>query len=106
MVKKAKKAAKAKAVVKKVVKKTVKKVLDSTDLDEKIIAEYNKAEESGLIDTIKGYTKCYGGYVLAVGAGCSFGASFIWGTILLAAAAGWAWKTKCTCKSGNTCCKN
>jgi len=109
MAKKAKKAAKTaaktKAAVKKVVKKTVKKVLDSTDLDEKIVAEYN--DHKNVYDTILGYGKCYGGYVLAVGAGCTFGASFIWGTILLAAAAGWAWNTKCTCKSGNnTCCKN
>ena len=87
----------AKKKVKQVVKKVVKKVLDSTELDEKIIAEYNKAEASGLIDKIKCYTKCYGGYVLAVGAGCTFGTSFMWGTILLAGAAGWAFKTR-ACK--------
>jgi len=90
----------AKKKVKQVVKKVVKKVLDSTELDEKIVAEYNKAEASGLIDTIKCYTKCYGGYVLAVGAGCTYGTSFIWGTILLAGAAGWAFKTR-ECKEGS-----
>ena len=90
----------AKKKVKQVVKKVVKKVLDSTELDEKIVAEYNKAEASGLIDTIKCYTKCYGGYVLAVGAGCTYGVSFIWGTILLAGAAGWAFKTR-ECKEGS-----
>ena len=50
-------------------------------------------------DKILCYTKCYGGYVLAVGAGCTFGVSFMWGTILLAGAAGWAYYTrKSTCK--------
>ena len=93
----------AKKKVKQVVKKVVKKVLDSTELDEKIVAEYNKAEASGLIDIIKCYTKCYGGYVLAVGAGCTYGASFIWGTVLLAGAAGWAFKTR-ECKEGS--CKS
>ncbi len=43
----------AKKIVKKVVKKAVQKVLDSTELDEKLVAEYNKAEASGLIDKIK-----------------------------------------------------
>ena len=55
----------------------------------------NEASESGLIDTIKCYTKCYGGYVLAVGAGCLYGSSFIWGTILLAGAGLWAYKFTC-----------
>ena len=91
-------AKKAKAKAK--LEKAVKKVLDSTQLDEKLVAEYNKAEASGLIDTIKCYTKCYGGYVLAVGAGCTFGASFMWGTILLAGAAGWAYKTRACKKDG------
>jgi len=95
---------KAKAAVKKTVKKTVKKVLDSTTLDEKIVAEY--VEHKNVYDNVLCHSKCYGGYVLAVGAGCTFGASTIWGTILLLAAAVWAWKTKCTCKSAdNTCCK-
>ena len=87
----------AKKKVKQAVKKVVKKVLDSTELDEKIVAEYNKAEESGLVDTIKCYIHCYGGYVLAVGAGCTFSASLLWGTILLAGAGYWAYKTR-ACK--------
>ena len=42
------------------------------------------------------YLKCYGGYVLAVGAGCTFGSSFLWGLGLLVAAGGWAyWATHC-----------
>ena len=50
-------------------------------------------------DKILCYVKCYGGYVLAVGAGCTFGARLMWGTILLAGAAGWAYYTrKSTCK--------
>ena len=81
-----------KKTAKKVVKKAVKKVLDSTELDEKC------------------YIKCYSGYLLAVGAGCTFGVSSLWGTILLAGAIGWAYLTTCgckLCKGGNTgCCKN
>ena len=52
-------------------------------------------------DKILCYTKCYGGYVLAVGAGCTFGTSFMWGTILLAGAGYWAYK-KSECSTG-TC---
>ena len=74
-------------------KKIIKKILDKTDLDEKLIAEYN--ENKGLIDKILCYTKCYGGYVLAVGAGCLFGTSFWWGLGLLAAAGIWAHKFTC-----------
>ena len=43
------------------------------------------------MEKIKCYVCCYGGYVLAVGAGCTFGVSLLWGTILLAGAAGWAY---------------
>ena len=82
-------------------KKLVQKVLDKTDLDEKLVAAYN--ENKSLYDNILCYTKCYGGYVLAVGAGCTFGTSFIWGTILLAGAAGWAYLTR-ACKK-ETCKK-
>jgi len=93
--------------VKKVVKKVINKVLDSTDLDEKIIAEYNENKSS--YNMIICYVKCYGGYLLAVGAGCTFGVSFWWGLGLLAASAGWAYKTTCgcrLCKGGNGgCCK-
>ena len=58
----------------------------------------NEASESGLIDTIKCYTKCYGGYVLAVGAGCLFGVNFWWGLGFLVAAGAWAYKVNCKCK--------
>ena len=45
----------------------VNQVLDKTNLDEKLVAKYN--ENPGLYNSILCYTKCYGGYVLAVGAG-------------------------------------
>ena len=55
------------------------------------------------------YIKCYGGYLLAVGAGCTFGTSLLWGTALLAAAGYWGWKVTCPCKpckgGEGTCCK-
>ena len=70
-----------KETVKKTAKKVVKKVLDSTELDEKLIAEYK--ENKTIYDMILCYTKCYGGYVLAVGAGCSFGLSLTLGLSLL-----------------------
>ena len=97
-----------KKTAKKVVKKAVKKVLDSTELDEKLVAEYK--EHKSTYDLILCYIKCYSGYLLAVGAGCTFGVSLLWGTILLAGAIGWAYLTTCgckLCKGGNTgCCKN
>ena len=98
---------KVKIMAKKKIKKVVKKVLDSTELDEKIVAEYK--ENKSMYDMILCYIKCYGGYLLAVGAGCTFGVSLLWGTILLAGAAGWAYWTTCgckPCKGGNTgaCC--
>jgi hypothetical protein len=80
--------------LKKTAKKVVKKVLDKTDIDEKIIA--NIDENRSLYNKILCYIKCYGGYVLAVGAGCTFGANFWVGLGLLAASAGWAyWVTHC-----------
>ena len=80
--------------LKKIAKKVVKKVLDKTDIDEKIIA--NIDENRSLYNKILCYIKCYGGYVLAVGAGCAFGANFWVGLGLLAASAGWAyWATHC-----------
>ena len=88
-----------KKVVKKTAKKVVQKVLDSTELDEKIVAEYK--ENQTMYDFILCHIKCYGGYVLAVGAGCTFGVSLLWGTILLAGAAGWAYVVR-RCKP---CCK-
>jgi len=84
--------------VKKAAKKVVKKVLDSTTIDEKIIA--NIDENRSLYNKILCYCKCYGGYLLAVGAGCAFGANIWWGLGLLAAAGGWAyWVTHCNNKS-------
>ena len=89
----------------KIVKKAVQTVLDSTELDEKIIAAYN--ENSGLYNKILCYTKCYGGYLLAVGAGCTFGANIWWGLGLLAASAGWAYWAACKCRpcKGGNCKK-
>ena len=101
------KKATTKKTVKKTAKKVVKKVLDSTTIDEKLVAEYK--ENKTLIDSILCYVKCYGGYLLAVGAGCTFGASLLWGTLLLAGAAGWAyWQVCCCkpCKSDNGACCN
>ena len=86
-------------MAKRKVKKIVKKVLDKTNLDEKLVAEYN--ENKTLIDDILCYVKCYGGYVLAVGAGCTFGVSLLWGTVLLAAAGYWAYRRNCCAK--NSC---
>jgi hypothetical protein len=91
----------AKKTVKKTAKKAVQKVLDSTELDEKLIAEYN--ENKNVIDKVLCYTKCYGGYVLAIGAGCTFGVSLLWGTLLLAGTAGWAYWA--TCCNNNASCK-
>jgi hypothetical protein len=90
-------------MAKKKVKKIVKKVLDKTEIDDKILA--NIDENRSLYNKILCYCKCYGGYLLAVGAGCTFGASFWWGLGLLAGAAGWAyWATHCNnsakCKKG------
>ena len=88
-------------------KKLVEKVLDKTQLDEKLIAEYN--EHKSMYNMILCYIKCYGGYLLAVGAGCTFGASLMWGTILFAGAAGWAYWQVCSCrlcKGGLGSCKS
>ena len=87
--------------------KLVEKILDKTDLDEKLVAKYN--ENPGLYNKILCYIKCYGGYLLAIGAGCTFGVSIKWGLILLAGAAGWAYWQVCKCKpckGDGTCCKN
>ena len=83
-------------MAKKKIKKVVKKVLDNTNIDEKIIA--NIDENRSLYNKILCYTKCYGGYLLAVGAGCTLGANIWWGLGLLAATAGWAYWTTNTCK--------
>ncbi len=65
-------------------KKIIKKVKKNID------------ENRSLYNQILCYGKCYGGYVVAVGAGCTFGANFWVGLGLLAASAGWAyWATHC-----------
>ena len=92
--------------IKKTAKKVVKKVLDKTTIDEKIIA--NIDENRSLYNKILCYTKCYGGYLLAVGAGCTFGANFWVGLGLLVGAGAWAYWQVCKCKAckinSNTCC--
>jgi hypothetical protein len=92
-----KKATTKKAAVKKTAKKVVKKVLDKTQLDEKIVAEYK--ENKSLYDMILCYIKCYGGYVLAVGAGCSFGVNFKLGLAIFVLAGVWAYWQVCKCKA-------
>tara|TARA_B100001778_G_scaffold332834_1_gene340001 strand:+ start:1617 stop:1877 length:261 start_codon:yes stop_codon:yes gene_type:complete len=80
------------------VKKVVKKVLDKTELDEKLIAEYN--ENKSLIDDILCYAKCYGGYAVALFAGWELcKGDWIVAIPALAATAFWAWTNrKRTCK--------
>ncbi len=96
----------AKKKIKKAAKKVVKKVLDKTQLDEKLVAEYK--ENQTIYDTVLCHCKCYGGYVLAVGAGCTFGANIWWGLGLLVASGIWAYKLNCACKpckkDKDTCC--
>ena len=75
-------------------------ILDRTEIDDKIVEEYKEAVESGLIDKIKCYIKCYGGYLLAVVAGYLFSINGWWGLIFLVAASGWAyWVTHCNKKA-------
>ena len=85
------------------VKTAVKKILDKTTVDEKVVAKYN--ENKSLYDTIFCYIKCYGGYVLAVGAGCLYGVNIWWGLGLTVAAGLWGWKVNCACKpcKGGSC---
>tara|TARA_B100001094_G_scaffold332094_1_gene402742 strand:+ start:989 stop:1309 length:321 start_codon:yes stop_codon:yes gene_type:complete len=93
----------AKTTIDEKVKAKLDKLLDKTEVDEKLIEAWKDAEESGLIDKIKCYCKCYGGYLLAVGAGCLFGVNGWWGLIFLAGAAAWAyWVTHC---NNNAKCK-
>jgi len=95
-----------KKAVKKTAKKVVKKVLDSTTIDEKIVAEYK--ENKTLIDIILCYVKCYGGYVLAVLAGLAIKPHLLLGIGLGIVAGAWGWWSTCgckLCKGGNeTCC--
>ena len=98
----------AKTAIKKLLDKTevdekllgkIKEALEKTDVDDKILDAYADAKESGLLDKIKCYIKCYGGYLVAVGAGCLFGVNFWWGLGFLAAAGIWANKvTACPLK--------
>jgi hypothetical protein len=98
----------AKTQIKKLLDKTevdekllgkIKEALEKTDVDDKILDAYTDAKESGLLDKIKCYIKCYGGYVLAVGAGCLFGVNVWWGLGFLVAAGVWANKvTACPLK--------
>ena len=86
----------AKKKVKKAAKKVVKKVLDKTQIDEKIVAEYK--ENQSIYDTILCHCKCYGGYVLAIGAGCTFSVNIWYGLALMVGAGIWAYKVNCACK--------
>ena len=101
-------AKKVKKAVKKTAKKVVKKGLDSPTIDEKIVA--NIDENKSLYNLILCYIKCYGGYVLALGAGCTYGANIWWGLGLTVAAGAWAYRQVCKCKAckanmpGGTCC--
>ena len=86
----------AKTTIDEKVKAKLDALLDKTEIDDKIVDAWNKAEESGLIDKIKCYANCYGGYVVAVGAGCTFGVNNWVALGLLCVAAGWAyWATHC-----------
>ena len=101
----------AKTTIDEKVKAKLDDLLDKTDVDDKIVDAWNKADESGLLDKINCYIKCYGGYLLAVGAGCLFGVSFWWGLGFLVAAGGWAYWQVCKCKAckanmPGACCKN
>ena len=78
------------------IKKTTKKVVEKV--------KTNIDENRSLYNKILCYTKCYGGYLLAVGAGCTFGANIWWGLGLLAVSAGWAYWATCEgrpCKGGD-----
>ena len=98
----------AKTQIKKLLDKTevdekllgkIKEALEKTEVDDKILDAYADAKESGLLDKIKCYVKCYGGYVLAVGAGCLFTVNGWWGLGFLVAAGVWANKvTVCPLK--------
>ncbi len=83
--------------IKKAAKKVVKKVLDKTELDEKVMEHID--ENRSLYNKILCYCKCYGGYVLAVGAGCTFGTNNLVGLGLLVVAGIWAYNVR-RCKIG------
>tara|TARA_R100000152_G_C6670525_1_gene106967 strand:- start:5 stop:292 length:288 start_codon:yes stop_codon:yes gene_type:complete len=78
---------------KKAVKKAVKKVLDKTNLDEKLVAEYH--ENKSLVDDILCYAKCYGGYAVAIFTGWELcKGDWIVALPALAVTAFWAWKNR------------
>ena len=69
------------------VKKAIKEIKNNID------------ENRSLYNKILCYGKCYGGYLVAVGAGCTFGANFWVGLGLLVVTAGWAyWAAPCSTK--------
>tara|TARA_B100000287_G_scaffold360407_1_gene352794 strand:+ start:1712 stop:1957 length:246 start_codon:yes stop_codon:yes gene_type:complete len=70
------------------VKKAIEKINTNVDKNRSL---YNK---------LLCYTKCYGGYILAVGAGCTLDSTWELGVTLLLATAGWAYWVTCnnTCK--------
>ena len=89
--------------IKKTAKKVVKKVLDKTTIDEKIITNIN--ENRSLYNKILCYAKCYGGYILALTSGYTFGVNIWVGLGLLLASAGWAWWVT-HCNDSVKCKKN
>jgi hypothetical protein len=58
----------------------------------------NVDENRSLYNKILCYTKCYGGYILAVGAGCTLDSTWELGVTLLILSAGWAYWATNTCK--------
>tara|TARA_Y100000592_G_C5304500_1_gene237053 strand:- start:341 stop:619 length:279 start_codon:yes stop_codon:yes gene_type:complete len=83
------------------VKKAVEKILNKTTVDEKIVKHVK--ENRSLYNKILCYTKCYGGYLLAIGAGGAYSTNIWWGLGLTVATAGWAyWATHC---NNNAKCK-
>ena len=99
-------AKKVKKAVKKTAKKVVKKVLDSTELDEKVVAHVN--ENRSLYNLILCYAKCYGSNVLALVSGLTFGVNVWVALALLVASGAWGWWSTCGCKlckgGSGTCC--
>ena len=94
--------------IKKTAKKVVKKVLDKTSIDEKVIVHID--ENRSLYNKILCYIKCYGGYVLAIGTGCSFAVTWKLWLPLLVGTAIWAYLANCNCKPCKlgdyvSCCK-
>jgi len=58
----------------------------------------NVDENRSLYNRILCYIKCYGGYILAVGAGCTLDSTWELGVTLLVATVGWAYWSTNTCK--------